>query len=51
MEKMGGARGINKLIEYVFSDCLWQIYTNENQYSQLLIDENIVDDNKKYILK
>lgn len=51
MTKNGGARGINQAIKRVFSKCEWEIYTSEKDLSELIVDEQIVEDPKKYILR
>lgn len=51
MNKNGGARGIDQVIEDVFSECLFKIYDPKNNFSKLIVDEQIVEDPKKYILR
>lgn len=51
MVKNGGARGINQVIEEVFRECLWEIYTSKKDVSKLIVNEEIVSDHKNYILK
>lgn len=51
MTKNGGARGINQVIKEVFSECEWEIYTSKKVFSKLIVNEQIVEDSKKYILK
>lgn len=47
----GGARGINKVLENIFADCLWEIYTMNKNYSSLTVNSETVSNPKKYILK
>lgn len=51
MTKYGGARGINQVIKEVFSECQWKIYTSKKRLSKLIVDEKIIEDPKKYILR
>lgn len=51
MTKNGGARGIDQVIEEVFQECLFKIFDPENNFSKLIVDEQIVEDPKKYILR
>ncbi len=51
MEKNGGARGINQVLDAVFSECLCQIYDPEKIFSKLTVSEETVMNPKKYILK
>lgn len=51
MTKNGGARGINQVIKEAFSECEWEIYTSKKVFSKLIVNEQIVEDSKKYILK
>lgn len=51
MKKNGGARGINQVLESVFSDCLWEILKSDKKFTELSVSEETVTDSKKYTLK
>lgn len=46
-----GARGLVNIIESIFSELMFDISDPDEKYSELVIDESIVSDPKKYILK
>ena len=46
-----GARGLSSIIETMFSEVMFDISNPDENYSELIIDEEIVNDPKKYTLK
>lgn len=45
-----GARGLDEIVERALSDASFEIATNPDKYSELIIDEKTIEDNKKYTL-
>ncbi len=45
-----GARGLDEIVERALSDASFEIATNPEIYSELIIDEKTIEDNKQYTL-
>ena len=45
-----GARGLDEIVERALSDASFEIATNPEIYSELIIDDKTIEDNKKYTL-
>lgn len=46
-----GARGLNSIIESMFSELMYDISDPDEKYAELVIDEEIVNNPKKYTLR
>jgi ATP-dependent Clp protease ATP-binding subunit ClpX len=46
-----GARAINKVLDEMFSNILYDILSNEDKYSKCIISPETVEDNQDYILE
>ena len=51
IEKNIGVRGLNSVVEKTFVKAMKEVSQSNGEYDELIIDENTIDDPKKYILK
>lgn len=51
IQKNIGVRGLNSVLERTFVKAMREISLSEGKYNELIIDENTVDDPKKFILR
>ncbi len=50
LEKNIGVRGLNSVVEKTFIKAMREISQSDGEFSELIIDENTIDDPKKYVL-
>lgn len=48
---MTGARGLSKVVTYVFDDIMHEVMANPGKYSDVVLLDGIEEDNTRYILK
>lgn len=46
-----GARGLSKVVTYVFDDIMHEVMANPGKYSDVVLLDGIEEDNTRYILK
>ncbi len=51
IEKNIGVRGLNSVVERTFVKAMREVSQSNGEYDELIIDENTVDDPKKFVLK
>ena len=50
IQKNTGVRGLTNVLEHTFVKAMREVSQSNGEYDELIIDENTVDDPKKYIL-
>ena len=51
LQKNTGVRALNSVLDSVFVKAMKEVSQSNGEYTELIIDENTVDDPKKYVLK